>query len=130
MYHIICRLHHYQVRVYLVSRDTITHVIGNNQSVAQFDEHSFEREAVTRSLRIAAYRIMADENKTFRLAALWQHDFSGKGNLFSITIEARVGADNLYHFVLVAVLEQFLYNSRTGYAACLARTVIRTGGLV
>ena len=115
--------------MHAIHRHAIAEVIGDDKSVAEFDEHAFEREAIGGCFGIGTHGIMANENHTFRFTPLGKHDFAGQGDQIDIAIDTGVGADDLDDFVLVAVFEQFLNDSSSGHAAGL-RFLESIGGTV
>ena len=121
--YVLRRLYHHEVWMYLVGCDAVPSVIRNNQSVAQFDEHAFKREAVRRCFGIGADGVMADENHALGLATFRQHDFAGQCYRIPVSVGTGISADDFNHFVLVSVFQQLLHDSRTGDATGLARTV-------
>ena len=107
------RLHHDEVGVYLINRDAVAEVVGDDESVTLFDEDTFEREAVRRCFGIGSDGVVADEDESFGSPVLRQDDFAGEGDIVPVTIEAGVGPDDLDGGVLVAIFEYLLHDSRS-----------------
>ena len=99
---------HDEVGVRQMGGDTVTEVIGDDEPVALLDEDALQGEAVRRRFGIGADCIMADKDESFGFAGFGQNDLTGQADGIPVAVDAGVGADDLEHFLLVAVLEQLL----------------------
>ena len=105
---VACGEVHDEVGVRHMGGDTVTEIVGDDESVALLDEDALEGEAVRRCFGIGADGVMADKDESFGFAGLGQNDLTGQADGIPVTVDAGVGADDLDHFLLIAVLEQLL----------------------
>ena len=64
---------------------------------------------------------MADKDESFGFLSARQHDLTGQPHGIPIEVYTRVSSYDLRDLVLITVLEQLLYDRRTGDTAGLTR---------